>query len=325
MIRVCGGLADEVTAYVCARLEYEGDEYRLLDLGRYPEGYAVRWAWEEDGPVGEIAGPGWRLDLAEITAVYARDIDARGHALAATAGVETAGAVLGECQAGVAALLEQLPCPVVNRGAGMAANMSKPFQLGQIARAGLGTPRTLVTSDPEAARAFCAECGGDVIFKSLSGVRSLVRRVAARDLARLPLLRHGPAQFQQFVPGDNIRVHTVGDEIFATRIRTAAVDYRYARGQGHALTMEPARLPGWVEAACRALAAGSGLLLAGIDLKETPEGEYVCFEVNPSPGFVWFERRSGQPISAALAALLRRGGRVIRREGTAARAVDVPA
>lgn len=325
MILVCGGLADDVTAYVCARLEYEGDAYRLLDLGRYPEGYAVRWAWEGAGPVGEIAGPGWRLDLAEIGAVYARDIDARGHALAETAGVETAGAVLGECQAGVAALLEQLPCPVVNRGPGLAANMCKPYQLGQIARAGLGAPRTLVTSDPEAARAFCEECGGDVIFKSLSGVRSIVRRVADRDLARLPLLRHGPAQFQQFVPGDNIRVHTVGDEIFATRIRTAAVDYRYARGQGHALTMEPARLPGWVEAACRALAAGAGLLLAGIDLKETPEGEYVCFEVNPSPGFIWFERSSGQPISAALAALLRRGGRGTWHEGTTARAVDVPA
>jgi len=47
-------------------------------------------------------------------------------------------------------------------------------------------------------------------------------------LARLHLLRHSPAQFQAFIPGDNVRVHTVGDQLFATRIHSEAVDYRYA-------------------------------------------------------------------------------------------------
>ena len=35
-----------------------------------------------------------------------------------------------------------------------------------------------------------------------------------------------------------------------------------------------------------------------------PDGEYVCFEVNPCPGFIYYERHTGQPISAALADLL---------------------
>jgi glutathione synthase/RimK-type ligase-like ATP-grasp enzyme len=43
-----------------------------------------------------------------------------------------------------------------------------------------------------------------------------------------------------------------------------------------------------------------GLLIAGIDLKEAPDGEYYCFEVNPSPGFAYYEQHTGQPISAAL-------------------------
>ena len=164
-------------------------------------------------------------------------------------------------------------------------------------------PATLVTSDPDAARAFQAE-HGDVIYKSASGIRSIVRRLGPDQLARLAFLRDGPAQFQAFVPGRNVRVHTVGDAVFATRIETEAVDYRYAHLDGLDVAMTPVTLPAAVEAACLRAARDLDLLFAGIDLKETPDGEYVCFEVNPCPGFIYYERHTGQPISTALADLL---------------------
>lgn len=46
------------------------------------------------------------------------------------------------------------------------------------------------------------------------------------------------------------------------------------------------------------------LLLAGLDLRCTPEGEWYCFEVNPSPAFTCFEQRTRQPIAEAVARLL---------------------
>ena len=110
-------------------------------------------------------------------------------------------------------------------------------------------PATLVTSDPAAARAFQAEYG-EVIYKSASGIRSIVRRLGPDQLARLAFLRDGPAQFQAFVPGRNVRVHTVGDAVFATRIETEAVDYRYAHLDGLDVAMTPVTLPAAVEAAC---------------------------------------------------------------------------
>ena len=58
-------------------------------------------------------------------------------------------------------------------------------------------------------------------------------------MARLSLLRHGPAQFQSFIPGENVRVHTIGDQLFATRVRSEAVDYRYASREGRNVEMEP--------------------------------------------------------------------------------------
>jgi hypothetical protein len=303
MILVCGGLADGVTELVCARLQDSGYPYRLLDLARYPTGYRIAWRWTDAGPAGTIAGPDWALDLETLTGVYVRFLGPDGR-LPLLGDPEVAAALQLEADAGLVALLENLTCPVVNRIGGGMSNNSKPYQALLLRRAGLSVPTTLVTNDPTAARAFHAE-HGDVVYKSASGIRSIVRRLGPAQQARLGLLRFGPAQFQAYVPGRNVRVHTVGDAVFATRIETEAVDYRYAHLDGLDVAMTTATLPPAVEAACLRAARELDLLFAGIDLKETPQGEYVCFEVNPCPGFIYYERHTGQPISAALADLLK--------------------
>jgi glutathione synthase/RimK-type ligase-like ATP-grasp enzyme len=307
MILVCGGLADGVTELVCARLQDCGYPYRLLDLARFPEDYRVCWRWADDGPEGWIATDGWRLELGAIRGVYARFLGPDDRPPLPGLDPPDAAALRAEGDLGLATLLEALGCPVVNRVAGGLANNSKPYQALLIRRAGLSVPPTLVTGDPAAARAFHAE-HGEVIYKSASGVRSIVRRLGGEQLARLDLLRHGPAQFQAFVPGRNIRVHTVGERVFATGIACEAVDYRYAHREGLAALLEPVELPAAAAAACVGLARELDLLFAGIDLKETPAGELFCFEVNPCPGFLYYERRTGQPISLALADLLHGAG-----------------
>lgn len=303
MILICGSLADGVTELVCSRLQGCGYPYRLLDLARFPEDYRVSWHWTEGGPEGWIATADWRLDLDAISGVYARFLGPEDRPQ--PPGLEPAGAAAlrAEGDSSLTALLEDLECPVVNRIGGGLSNNSKPYQTLLINRAGLSVPPTLVTNDPAAARAFHAE-HGEVIYKSASGVRSIVRRVGPDQFARLELLRDGPAQFQAFVPGHNVRVHTVGERVFATRIESEAVDYRYAHLEGLTARLEPVALPPALEAACLGLAHAFDLLFAGIDLKETPEGEFFCFEVNPCPGFLYYERQTGQPISTALAELL---------------------
>ena len=305
MILVCGGLADGVTELVCSRLQDCGYPYRLLDLARFPEEYRVSWRWTDGGPEGWIAATDWRLDLDAISSVYARFLGPEDRPPLPGHDPADAAALRNEGDLSLMGLLEDLSCPVVNRIGGGLSNNSKPYQALVISRAGLAVPPTLVTSDPAAVRAFHAE-HGEVIYKSASGIRSIVRRLGPDQLARLDLLCDGPAHFQAFIHGDNVRVHTVGDRVFATRIRSEAVDYRYAHVDGLTARLEPVRLPHTAEAACLRLAHAFDLLFAGIDLKQTPEGEFFCFEVNPCPGFLYFERHTGQPISAALADLLHR-------------------
>ena len=307
MILVCGGLADSVTELVCARLEDCGYGYRLLDLGRYPDGFEIKWHWRDSGPAGYIAGPDWRLDLDEITGVYIRYLGHEGRVPPANVAPGAVPAMYAEYDTGLTVLLEDLPCTVVNRLAGGMTNNSKAYQALLVRQCGLLTPPTLVTNDPEAAHRFYYECQGDVIYKSLSGIRSIVRRIGPEQLERLSLLRNGPAQFQAFIPGENVRVHTVGDQLFVTRVHSETVDYRYSGREGGKTEMEPATLPPAIAESCLRLARELDLVLTGIDLKETPDGKYYCFEVNPCPGFLYYERQTRQPISAALADVLHRG------------------
>ncbi|MBE1495351.1 hypothetical protein H4696_002451 [Amycolatopsis lexingtonensis] len=191
---------------------------------------------------------------------------------------------------------------VLNRPEAAAGNASKPFQLRAVSAAGFAVPPTLVTNDPDRVAEFLDE-HGDVIVKSASGVRSRVRRVRPGD--RLADVAACPTQFQRRVPGTDVRVHVVGAEVFAAEVDSDADDYRYARALGHRDPVLTAiDLPPDVTARCFDLAKRIGLPVAGIDLRRTPDGEWYCFEVNPSPGFTYYESRTGQPIAAAVAGLL---------------------
>lgn len=304
MILVCGGLADSVTELVCARLHDCGYPFRLLDLGSYPAGFQIKWHWQDSVPDGSIAGPDWKVNLDELTGVYIRYLGSEGRLPPPDIAPTSIPAIHFETDTGLMVMLEDLPCAVVNRLGGGMSNNSKVYQALLLRQCGLMVPPTLVTNDPAAALQFYENYQHEVIYKSLSGIRSIVRRLEPDQLSRLEFLRHGPAQFQSFIPGENVRVHTVGDQLFATRVHTEAVDYRYARRDGQHVTMEPAKLPPAIADACLRVAHELDLLLTGIDLKETPHGDYYCFEVNPCPGFLYYERHTGQPISTALAELL---------------------
>lgn len=211
--------------------------------------------------------------------------------------------------------VEMADCRVFNRARAMATNASKPYQTRLIAGGGFLVPPTVVTNDPAEAEAFARE-HGRVIYKSISSVRSIVRELQPSDLERLDAVSHLPTQFQALIPGTNFRVHVVGEEVFATRVESESIDYRYAARDGQDVRMEPAELPAEVGGRCVRLSEALDLPLCGIDLKRTPAGEWYCFEVNPSPAYSYYEENTGQPISRAIAARLAADGRARpRRRG----------
>jgi glutathione synthase/RimK-type ligase-like ATP-grasp enzyme len=198
---------------------------------------------------------------------------------------------------------EIAPGRVLNRMADVGSNLSKPYQAQLIREYGFAIPETLVTNDPELVRDFRRK-HGRVIYKSVSYIRSIVQTLEDKDLDRLERVRCCPTQFQEFIEGVNVRVHTLGSQVFATAIHTPVTDYRYAYLEGQQERLEATELDEEVAAKCVALSAALGLHLAGVDLKITPEGRVYCLEVNPCPAFGYYELHTGQPIARAVAGYL---------------------
>jgi glutathione synthase/RimK-type ligase-like ATP-grasp enzyme len=244
------------------------------------------------------------VELADISAVYMRLHDTRR--LPGLRDLDANSPLLAHALTLVDALsgwVEVTRALVVNRPLAMASNASKPYQLRLIERHGFRVPDTLLTTDPEAARSFWDE-HGTVIYKSISGVRSIVAKLSPARAERLDDIRWCPTQFQEYVPGTDYRVHVVGDEVFAAEISSSADDYRYAHRLGTAADVRSCSIPADVADRCRALSRDLGLHVAGVDLRRHPDGRWYCFEVNPSPAFSFFQGETGQPIDAAIARLL---------------------
>jgi RimK-like ATP-grasp domain len=253
---------------------------------------------------GVVRTPDQVVPLDQVTAAYVRP-----YSSAQLPAIERAGPFSAAWQHAVGiddALMswaDLAPAYVVNRPAAMATNSAKPYQALFIQAVGFGVPATLVTTDPEAVREFWAE-HATVIYKSLSGVRSIVSRLEETHRARLERVRWCPTQFQQYIPGTDYRVHVVGDDVFACEICSLADDYRYAGRQGLGVEIRPYQLPRDIADRCRALSRSLGLYVTGIDFRCDPEGRWYCFEVNPSPAFTYYQNASGQPIDETIADLL---------------------
>jgi glutathione synthase/RimK-type ligase-like ATP-grasp enzyme len=288
LILLWGVPGDDPLDDVAQALGRRGAEIHLLDQ-RLVRDAEIALSQNRRGVGGRVSAIGGSLDLASVGAAYIRPQESSEH----TAGADAA----------LIAWADLTSAAVVNRPVAMASNNSKPFQLALIGRCSFEVPDTLVTTDPAEVVRFWRLHGG-VVYKSVSGVRSIVSRLSEAQLERLADVANAPTQFQQHIPGVDVRAHIVGEQVLATMVRSDADDYRYTSGSGAGLDVAETVLPADIADRCRAVARAIGLGIAGIDLRLTPDGRWFCFEVNPSPAFTFYERATGQPIADAIAGLL---------------------
>jgi hypothetical protein len=193
-------------------------------------------------------------------------------------------------------------CRVVNKASAMSSNGSKPYQQLLI-QPFFAVPETEITNSPGVVTAFQQQ-HGEIIYKSASSVRSVVQTVSSNEAKSFQSIRYCPTLFQQRLKGTNYRVHVLGKKVFAVKAETETVDYRYSNREGKKTDLEIVKLPTAITNKCIALAHALQLSFAGIDLFLTTDGQWFCFEVNPSPGFSYFETNTGQPIAKTLAKYL---------------------
>lgn len=306
MILLWGLPGDPPTRHVREALDRLGASWAMLDQRSILETDAELSIDQELDARVRVAGT--TIELASVTAAYLRPHDVRRIPPIAEAGTGSAAwqhaLAVDDALATWAELAEAF---IVSRPSAMASNGSKPYQAQFIRGVGFEVPATLLTTDPDAARHF-RDMHEDVVYKSISGVRSIVARLQREDDARLEDVVWCPTQFQEYVPGIDHRVHVVGREVFACEILSSADDYRYASRSGRDTTIRACELPPDVAGRCVELAAALSLPVAGVDLRLRDDDAWYCFEVNPSPAFTYYQQQTGQPIGEAIARLLAKAG-----------------
>jgi hypothetical protein len=305
MILLFGALNDSGIAYLAQRLMEAKARFLLIDPRRLGQGIELDWEASDAGVTGQLRHDGQVTPLAEVRSVY---VHLLGLPRKPGSAKPAASPALSSAAAHwlVHGFLETIPVLVCNRPSATATNFSKTWQQQVIAAHGFRVPQTLATNVPGEARQFYEACRRRVIYKSLSARRSIVKRLTKADLKRLERVRACPTQFQEWVPGVDIRVHVIGQRLFPTEVVTEALDYRYSGREGLPRAMRATEIPEEIGARCLALTASLGLVTAGVDLRRSLDGQYYCFEVNPTPGFLFYQQYTGQRVGDALADLLAR-------------------
>jgi predicted ATP-grasp superfamily ATP-dependent carboligase len=258
----------------------------------------------DTGVSGTLRVDDEEIDLEQISAAYIRPFDSRWLPQIERAGVDSPEWIHAlKIENALISWAEISPAFIINRPKIIASNSSKPHQATQIREFGLLIPETLVTTDPRAVQEFW-EKHQTLIYKSVSAARSVVSRLNREQLSDLQNIVWCPTQFQQYIPGNDYRVHVVGDEVFACEIVCEADDYRFAFAEKENVELRAFDLPEEVAQRCRNLAAGLGMAVAGIDLRCTDEGKWYCFEVNPVAGFAYYQGPCNHHIDDAIARLL---------------------
>jgi hypothetical protein len=306
MILVCGIPSEPPIARVLDELDRIQAPTVLFNQ-RHFETCRLAWAVEGGRVSGWLVIDGRSYELESFIGVYARLMDDRQlPELADDPADSPRRRHCRQLHDQLVAWMDVAPARVVNRVRTMGSNGSKPYQAQLIRNQGFRVPETLITNDPQRVREWC-DRHGRVVYKSISGVRSIVTEVSPTELDRLDAIRGCPVQFQAYVPGFDVRVHTIGDEVYATRIDSPGTDYRYASHDDEGTQLRAYDLPAELARRCVQLSAALGLAFAGIDLRITPDGDVVCFEVNPSPAYSYYEAHTEQPIAAAVARYLTGG------------------
>ncbi len=186
--------------------------------------------------------------------------------------------------------------------------LANPFSSGErmkhkqaeaAASCGWRVPTTFITNSP--ADAFAAAAAGDLVLKPPAG-GTLARKIDA-DVIRAFAAIDCPVAIQEYIAGEDVRVYVIeGEVVAAARIVTGELDYR--RDPNYMQRIHAIELPPDVQHRTAAVFERHRLVCGSMDLRLTPEGEFVFLEVNSAGSFLELQKALGVPIADRLADLL---------------------
>ncbi|WP_246127241.1 ATP-grasp ribosomal peptide maturase, partial [Embleya hyalina] len=308
-VLVLSGRFDPTADLVVEELNKRAVPVFRADPAEFPLELSVAASFDGVTWSGTLRNDRRSLDLAAVRSVYYR----RPTRPRFPAGMSAPARRIAEREArlGFGGLLAALPCRWLPPPGRAADAEYKPLQMRVAAECGLTVPRTLITNDPAAARAFAGEVAGPVVYKPFGPVRGVVDGESMAVYANVvdPAALDDPAiattahLFQAaVVKAYECRLTVVAGRVFAAEIHAgsdaARVDWRRDYDSLSYKICDP---PPAVTRSVLAMLDALGLPYGAFDFVITPAGEWVMLEVNPSGQYAFVEQATGLPVTAAIA------------------------
>lgn len=205
--------------------------------------------------------------------------------------------VLRERRSSINYFLLKINVPVINRPYCGLENGSKPLQMFELSEFGFTVPEWIATNDKIVANNFADKFANGAIYKSISGLRSSVGKVDDITNDETKQITT-PIIVQNYIEGDDVRVHVIGQSCIATIARgSKLVDYR---DPGSDVKYSSIDVPTNLHKLMVNYSATAGVALSGFDFKIGSDGVWHCLEMNPAPTFATYELSTGQQISTEI-------------------------
>jgi glutathione synthase/RimK-type ligase-like ATP-grasp enzyme len=228
-----------------------------------------------------------------------------------------------ESALGVGGLFRSMDSLWVNRPDAESVASLKPYQLHLARAAGLTTPKTLITNDPDTVRRV-RDSGERLVYKIFGGgvvqvageIPAMVFTTDISDVddAALDRIRHTPCIVQELVAKrTEVRMTVVGRTLLVANIDSQSnpatlLDWREAGNEGLRYG-PPEHPPEHVVDATMRLMDTLGIPFGTLDFILTEDDEWVFLEVNPNGQFMWLEEELGLPMTETMADLLTGGSK----------------
>lgn len=301
MILILGHPKEDHSALIAEKIKAQGQSVFFLDTRRYPTELSLSYSVEQKGQgLLKDKQSGQNIAFSDIQSAYWRL-----HMGVAIQSLKTpdhlSSFAFREIENSMRIALKSLDCFWVNPPSAIEDHHHKAHQLHILKTTGLRVPKTLVSNDYESVKHFFEAMNGQVIYKPL--IKGYYTTRLTPDIL-VPEQFHRmfpiPAQFQEYIPGTDLMVYRIDKHLYTAEVKTESLDFR----SDQAARRKPITLPNTVQSDCFKLANALKQVFSLIDIRRTPDGEYVFIEGNPSPRYIEFESETGYPISDTLVELL---------------------
>ena len=300
MILVLGTAEDRHAAAIYNKIVARGSRVAYFDARLYPKDMTITFdgATPMSGTIRYRDGQS-AIDLSAVNCIYCRHWDDLLSGMASGVQDEVE---LRETESSLGSLFRGLECHWVNPIDSLKNARYRIRQLQKIRAEGIRVPEIIVSNDFRRVQAFFSMTEEKLLYRPSGWNNSNWNLGQIEDIGRhLSDLPGTPVEYQENITGDEVRAYVIGDSVFAGVVESAEGDFTGTLGGDY---VRPVELPQEAKRTCIRAAEALDLAFCSVDMRITPEGEFVVIDVDANPMFMHFEQTTRLPISDRLVELL---------------------